>query len=91
MIVTMESPFVWPEAPAEEEMQKGFDRERWAKMEADRQRQMKGGVDEEKRNRERGSISEQAQRLMSGKDRWRDVDVSASQAPSVWRFNLPLR
>jgi len=91
MMVQLEQPFVWPEEPAEEDLKRDFDQERYSKLAGDRERQMKGVNNEERRMKERLSVAEQAQRLLEGKDRWKDLDVSAAQTPSTGRFNLPIR
>lgn len=90
-MVQLEKPFVWPEELTEQDLQKDFDQERWSKLAEDRERQMKGVGNEERRLKERLSVAEQAQRLLEGKDRWKDLDVSGVKAPATGRFNLPIR
>lgn len=91
MMVQLEKPFVWPEEPTAEEMKKDFDNERWQQMEEHRSRVMKAEPNVMRQNKERLSIAEQAQRLLEGKDRWKDVDPSVPSAPTTGRWSLPLR
>jgi len=91
MMVTMDRPFVWPEVPAKEELKTSFDAERYKKLSDDRERQMQGAPDMNKIDKERQSIAEQAQRLIEGKDRWKDVDPSVPQGTALGKWSMPLR
>jgi len=90
-MVTMDRPFVWPEVPAQEELKTKFDAERYKKLSDDRERQMQGAPDVNKVDNERRSIADQAQRLVEGKDRWKDVDPSVPQGPGLGKWSMPLR
>lgn len=87
-MVQLEKPFVWPEEPTEEELTKDFDNERYSKMEEQRTRMMQAQPNVRKQHKERLSIAEQAQRLLEGKDRWKNVDPSV---PTAQKWSLPLR
>lgn len=91
MIVQLEKPFVWPQEPVEEEMDREFDRRRWERTTEVRERQMQGAENEKKIMQDRLSVAEQAQRLLEGKDKWKGVDVSTLKTPTTGRFNLPIR
>ena len=89
MLVELDSPFVWPEAPAESE-RSAFDYDMWKRTDNEREDQMKLRQNmisariplrtEEAPSAERSALASEAQALLEGRKEWKSSSIRAADA-----------
>ena len=99
MLVELDSPFVWPEAPAESE-RSAFDYDMWKRTDNEREDQMKLRQNmiaariplrtEEAPSAERTALASEAQALLDGRKEWKSSSTRAASAAAETELASPV-